>query len=279
MGLLRWGRFGRLTIFYLILIAVAAVFIAPYIFAIFASFKSLSDIQSQRAWQPPSHFGTSNFSQVLHSQHFLTYLGNTAMIAIIITIGQVLFSMMGAYAFARLPFPGRDFLFWVYLATLMVPNVVTLVPMYIVMEHLHLLNTYWAIFLPYVLGTPYAIFLMRQFFMTIPEDIIEAARLDGCGEQRILWRVVVPLSKPILLTAAVIAFVFGWNNFLWPLIVTDSTSLRVVTVGISNLQSNFTVQWGLVLAGSLIALVPMLIVFALFQKQIVNSIQLTGVNR
>lgn len=279
MNLTRWGRTGRLTLFYLVLAAVAVIFIAPYIFAIFASFKPLNKITSDRAWQPPSSLSTSNFSQVLHSQHFLTYLGNTAMLAIIITIGQVVFSMMGAYAFARMRFPGRDFLFWIYLATLMVPNVVTLVPMYIVMEHLHLLNTYWAIFLPYVLGTPYAIFLMRQFFLTIPEEIIEAARLDGCGEQRIMWRVVVPLSKPILLTAGVIAFVFGWNNFLWPLIVTDSTSLRVVTVGISNLQSNFTVQWNLVLAGSLIALVPMLIIFAIFQRQIVNSIQLTGVNR
>jgi multiple sugar transport system permease protein len=273
------GRYGRLGIFYLILIAVAAVFICPYIFAIFAAFKPLSGVVKDRAWVPPGHFDTSNFSEVLHSQHFLTYLGNTAMLAIIITIGQVLFSMMGAYAFARMKFPGRDLLFWVYLATLMVPNVVTLVPMYIIMNHLHLLNTYWAIFLPYVLGTPYAIFLMRQFFLTIPEELIEAARLDGCGEQRIMWRVVVPLSKPILLTAGVIAFVFGWNNFLWPLIVTDSTSLRVVTVGISNLQSNFTVQWNLVLAGSLIALVPMLIVFSIFQKYIVRSIQLTGVNR
>src|SRR5579875_2754899 len=178
MKILRWGRYGRLTVFYVVLAIVAAIFIAPYIFAIFASFKPLSKITSERAWQPPSGLSTSNFSQVLHSQHFLTYLGNTAMLAIIITIGQVVFSMMGAYAFARMRFPGRDFLFWIYLATLMVPNVVTLVPMYIIMEHLHLLNTYWAIFLPYVLGTPYAIFLMRQFFLTIPEEIIEAARLD-----------------------------------------------------------------------------------------------------
>jgi len=279
VGLLRWSRYGRLTVFYLVLVAVAAVFIAPYIFAIFASFKPLSGVVHDKAWQPPSHFDTSNFSTVLRSQHFLKYLGNTAMIAVILTVGQVVFSMMGAYAFARMRFPGRDALFWVYLATLMVPNVVTLVPLYIIMNRMHLLNTYWAIFLPYVLGTPYAIFLIRQYFMTIPEEIIEAARLDGCGEQRILWRVVVPLSKPILMTASVIAFTFAWNNFLWPLIVTDSTSLRVATVGISNLNSNFTAQWNLVVAGSLIALVPMIIVFAIFQKQIVNSIQLTGVNR
>lgn len=278
-GVAQWGRTTRLVVFYLILLAVAAIFILPYIFAIFAALKPLSAIVSERAWTPPSSFYTSNFSDVLNGQHFLTYLGNTALTAIILTVGQVVFSMMGAYAFARMDFPGRNMLFWLYLATLMVPNVVTLVPLYIIMQHIGALNTYWGIFLPYFLGTPYAIFLMRQFFMTIPEDIIEAARLDGCGEQRILWRIVVPLAKPVLLTASVIAFVFGWNNFLWPLIVTNTTDLRVTTVGIANLQSNFTVQWNLVLAGSLIALVPMLIIFAIFQRQIVNSIQLTGVNR
>jgi multiple sugar transport system permease protein len=278
-GVSQWGRTSRLVVFYLILLAVAAIFIVPYIFAIFASFKPLSGIVGERAWDPPTSFDTSNFDDILHSQHFLTYLGNTALTAIILTVGQVVFSMMGAYAFARMQFPGRNLLFWVYLATLMVPNVVTLVPLYIIMQNLSLLNTYWAIFLPYFLGTPYAIFLMRQFFMTIPEEVIEAARLDGCGEQRILWRIVVPLARPVLLTAAVIAFVFGWNNFLWPLIVTDSTNLRVVTVGIANLQSNFTVQYNLVLAGSLIALVPMLVIFGIFQKYIVSSIQLTGANR
>jgi multiple sugar transport system permease protein len=176
-------------------------------------------------------------------------------------------------------FPGRDALFWMYLATLMVPNVVTLVPMYVMFAKAGLLNTYWAIFLPYVLGVPQAVFLMRQNFMTIPKEVMEAARLDGCSEARILWRIVVPISKPIIITATLLAFVFGWNNFLWPLIVTNSNSLNVLSVGTANLNSNFADQWNLVLAASLVALIPMVILFAVFQKHIVRSISLTGINR
>ena len=187
--------------------------------------------------------------------------------------------MMGAYAFARMEFPGRDSLFWLYLMTLMVPNIVTLVPLYVLFAHSHLLNTYWAIFLPYVLGVPYSVFLMRQYFMTIPKEVMEAARLDGCSEGRILWRIIVPIARPIIITATLLAFVFGWNNFMWPLIVTNSNSLSVLTVGIAYFNSNFSVQWNLILAGALVALVPMVILFAIFQKHIVNSISLTGINR
>jgi multiple sugar transport system permease protein len=166
-----------------------------------------------------------------------------------------------------------------YLATLMVPNVVTLIPLYVMFARAGLLNTYWAIFLPYVFGVPQAVFLMRQFFMTIPKEVMEAARLDGCSESRILWRIVVPISRPIIITATLLAVVFGWNNFLWPLIVTNSNSLQVLSVATANFNSNFTVQWNLILAASLVALIPMVILFAIFQKQIVRSISLTGINR
>jgi multiple sugar transport system permease protein len=147
------------------------------------------------------------------------------------------------------------------------------------MRELHLSNTYWAIFLPYVLGTPYTIFLMRQYFMSLPAEVFAAARVDGASEWRILTRLVIPMGRPIIITATLIAFVFGWNNFLWPLIVTDTNSRQVLTVSIAALQSAFGEQWNLVLAASLVALVPLLIIFALFQKQIVRSIQLSGVNR
>jgi multiple sugar transport system permease protein len=269
----------RLAAFYLVLLLIAIIFICPYLFAAFGSFKSLGGVLGGHPWDPPRSFNISNFTQVLHQQNFLTYLKNTLIVSVIITAGQVTFSLLAAYAFARLRFPGREALFWVYLATLMVPGAVTMIPLYVIMDNLHLLNTYWALVLPYSLGIPYTVFLMRQYLMTLPSELFEAARLDGCGELRILWRIVVPLARPILVTAGVIAFVFGWNNFLWPLIATNSTALRVNTVGIADLQSNFGTQWNLVLAGSLLALVPMLILFAIFQKQIVRSITLGGVNR
>jgi len=273
------GKAVRLTLFYLLLVIIALLFILPYLMSIFAAFKPLSAILSQSPLRPPSPPTLANFKTLFTQYDFGRYLANTLLVTVILTAGQVTFSMMGAYAFARMEFPGRDTLFWMYLATLMVPNVVTLVPMYVMFAKAGLLNTYWAIFLPYTLGVPQAVFLMRQYFMTIPKEVMEAARLDGCSESRILWRIVVPISKPIIITATLLAFVFGWNNFLWPLIVTNSNSLNVLSVGTANLNSNFADQWNLVLAASLVALIPMVILFAIFQKHIVRSISLTGINR
>jgi multiple sugar transport system permease protein len=269
----------RYVVFYLCLTLIAVVFVAPYVLAFFGAFKPASDLLSSSPWAPPHSFYTGNFRTILFSDGFLRYLGNTALVTAALTIGQVSFGVLAAYAFARLEFPGRDGLFAVYLATLMVPNVVTIVPLYTMVREFHLTNTYWAIFLPYTLGVPYTIFLMRQYFRSLPSDVFAAARVDGASEWRILTRLIVPMGRPIIITATLIAFVFGWNNFLWPLIVTDSNSKQVLTVSIAALQSAMSQQWNLVLAASLVALVPLLVIFAVFQKQIVRSIQLSGVNR
>ncbi len=273
------GKGARLTVFYLLLLLVALVFITPYLFSLFAAFKPLTAILSESPFKPPLHPTLANFRTIFTQYDFGRYLANTLIVTVILTAGQVTFSLLGAYAFARMEFPGRDGLFWMYLMTLMVPNVVTLVPLYVLFSHSGLLNTYWAIFMPYVLGVPVTVFLMRQYLMTIPKEVMEAARIDGCSEATILRRIIVPISRPIIITATLLAFVFGWNNFLWPLIVTNSNSLQVLTVANANFESNFTVQWNLVLAGSLVALIPMVILFAIFQKHIVNSISLTGINR
>jgi multiple sugar transport system permease protein len=135
------------------------------------------------------------------------------------------------------------------------------------------------LFLPYVFGTPYTVFLMRQYLQTIPGEVVEAGRLDGLSEFGILRRIIAPLAKPVIMTATIIAIVFGWNNFLWPLIATDSNDLQVLSVGIANFNSNYAQQWNLVLAGSLVALIPMVILFAIFQKHIVNSVNLSGASR
>jgi multiple sugar transport system permease protein len=274
-----FGRSIKFSVFYVLLVVILAVFVTPYLFSVFASFKTLPDILAQSPARPPTSPTWANFKDIFTEYDFGRYLANTLIVTVILTAGQVLFSMMGAYAFARMEFPGRNWLFWMYLATLMVPNVVTLIPLYVMFAKSGLLNTYWAIFLPYVLGVPQAVFLMRQFFMTIPKEVMEAARLDGCSESRILFRIVVPISRPIIITATLLAVVFGWNNFLWPLIVTNSNSLDVLSVATANFNSNFSVQWNLILAASLVALIPMVILFAIFQKQIVRSISLTGINR
>jgi multiple sugar transport system permease protein len=269
----------RHALLYLCLTLIAVVFVAPYLLAFFGALKPATALYASSPWTPPHSFYTGNFTTVLFTDDFIRYLGNTALVTIALTAGQVGFGVLAAYAFARLQFPGRDGLFSVYLATLMIPNIVTLVPLYTMFREIHLTNTYWAIFLPYVLGSPYTIFLMRQYFMSLPSEVFAAARVDGASEWRILISLVIPMGRPIIITASLIAFVFGWNNFLWPLIITDSNSQQVLTVSIAALQSAFSEQWNLVLAASLVSLVPLLAIFALFQKQIVRSIQLSGVNR
>ncbi|HUN38416.1 MAG TPA: carbohydrate ABC transporter permease [Trebonia sp.] len=272
-------RAASYCLFYLCLTLIAVVFVAPYLLAFFGALKPASAIYGSSPWTPPHSLYLGNFHAILFTDDFIRYLGNTALVTIALTAGQVGFGVLAAYAFARLQFPGRDGLFSVYLGTLMIPNVVTLVPLYTMFREIHLTNTYWAIFLPYVLGAPYTIFLMRQYFMSLPSEIFAAARVDGASEWRILISLVVPMGRPIIITATLIAFVFGWNNFLWPLIITDSNSQQVLTVSVAALQSAFSEQWNLVLAASLVSLVPLLAIFALFQKQIVRSIQLSGVNR
>jgi multiple sugar transport system permease protein len=269
----------RRTLYVIVLLAIAAIFITPYLFSVMAAFKPLSEIQADRAWDLPKHFTWDNFVTIFTQYQFGTFLLNTAGVTIVITAGQVVFSLLGAYAFARIQFPGREAIFWGYLSMLMVPNVVTMIPLYVMMSKAGLTDTYWALFLPYVFGTPYTIFLMRQYIQSIPSEVIEAARLDGCGELGILRRVVVPMSRPIIMTATIIAVIFSWNNFLWPLIATNSNDLQVLSVGVANFNSNFTSQWNLVLAGSLVALIPMVILFVLFQKHIVNSVNLSGASR
>jgi multiple sugar transport system permease protein len=263
---------ARTVLFYVVMSVLAVVFLVPYVFTLFAAFKPISDIFGQPAWDPPRGLYVHNFAHDLFSADFGRYLANTFGVTAVLTLGQVFFSILGAYAFARLKFPGRDRIFWVYLMTLMVPSAVTVVPLYTMMRDSHLLNTYWAIFLPYVLGSPYSIFLMRQFFRNIPQDVVDAARCDGASEAKVLFRVIVPLSKPVIITATLIALVFGWNNFLWPLIVTNSQNLYVLTIGLANVQSNMDAQWNYLLAGSVITLVPLAVLFVAFQRHIIRSI-------
>ncbi len=265
---------GKLTVFYLVLTGFAAIFMVPYILALFASLKPANQILTEAPWTLPSHLEWSNYTTTLFEQDFIRYLGNTALVTVILTVGQVVFSVIAAYAFARLRFPGRDIIFWFYLVTLMIPNIVTIIPLYTIVRQLHLIGTYWAVFLPYVFGTPYTIFLIRQFFLNIPQEIIDASKIDGCNNAGTLWRIVVPLSRPVIITATIIAFVFSWNNFLWPLIVTNP-SHYVLTTGIANFQSSFGTSWNLVLAAAMITLLPLILIFTVFQRHIIRSIQLT----
>lgn len=201
----------------------------------------------------------------------------TALMTAVILLGQLVFSVLAAYAFARLDFPGRDVLFWVYLATLMVPATVTVVPLYLMMAEAGLRNTFWALVLPFVFGSPYAIFLLREYFRGIPGDLINAARLDGANTLDIITHVVVPASRPILVTLAMITVVSQWNNFLWPLVISSGDTWRVLTVATAGLQTQYNAQWTLVMAATTVAIVPLIVVFAALSRHIVRSIVVTGI--
>lgn len=264
------------VILYAILILGTIVSLFPYWIALITSLKPAKLLYVGAPWALPAALTFDNYSQALTKYSFPDFLVHTIIFSALAALGQIIFSTFAAYAFARMEFPGRDTIFWLYLSTLMVPNIVTLIPLFILMRTLGWVNTYYGLLAPYVLGTPYGIFLMRQFFRSIPQDLENSARIEGAGTLQVLRLIILPLSRPIFATLAIITFVSTWNNFLWPLIITNTQDLRVLTVAIAAFQSSYGAQWNLMMAATFIALGPLLLVFFVFQQQIVRSIQLSG---
>jgi multiple sugar transport system permease protein len=260
---------------YLTLFAGALVSVFPYLLVVLTALKTPRQLSSTSPWLPGLPPTAGNLTRLLHSG-FAGYLANSVLMTAALTVGQLVFTTFAAYAFARLRFRGRDVLFWLYVATMMVPSAVTMIPLFLIMRELHLVNTWWGLLAPYILGTPYGIFLMRQFFRGLPAGLEEAARIDGAGPLRILVKIMLPLCRPAIGTLAIITVISSWNSFLWPLIITSSDETKVITVAIATLKSGIGVQYNLMMAGGLIALVPMVAIFIFFQKYIVRSVVLTG---
>ena len=263
------------TAIYGVLTVGAFVTLFPYLLVVLTAFKDRGQLYSTKPWLPGIPPSLDSMHRLIDSG-FLHYIGHTVLMTVVLTTGQLVFTTFAAYAFARMEFRGREVLFWCYLATMMVPNVVTMIPLFLIMRQLHLVNTWFGLLAPYILGTPYGIFLMRQFFRTIPVDLEDAARIDGAGPFTILWRILLPLSRPALGTLAIITTVQSWNNFLWPLIISSSDDNKVATVAIATLRQNIGGDYNLMMAGSLVALLPMVVIFLCFQRFIVRSVVLTG---
>jgi multiple sugar transport system permease protein len=257
------------------LAAGAVITLAPFGMGLLTSFTPARQFAtgSPLSWpKPPTLANYTGLADAGFGRAILV----TALMTAVIVLGQLTFSVLAAYAFARLRFPGRDTLFWVYIATLMVPATVTVVPLYLMMAQAGLRNTFWALVLPFMFGSPYAIFLLRGYFRAIPADLVNAARLDGASTPDILVHVVVPSSRPILVTLTLITVVSQWNNFMWPLIITSGGKWQVLTVATAGLQSRFNSQWTLVMAATTVAIVPLIALFVVFQRHIVRSIVVTG---
>ena len=204
---------------------------------------------------------------------FARWYLNSLLVAVIVTLGQVTTSACAAYAFSRLQFAGRDKLFLSYLATIMIPGAVTMIPNFILMRELGALDSYFALMVPPMFSA-YGTFMLRQFFMTIPRDLEEAATIDGCGLLRIFTTIIVPLSKPALATLTIFTFMGNWQSFYWPLIMLTQDSMKTLPLGLLSFMGLYSTQWTLLMAGSLMMILPMIIVFVLGQKWFISGIQL-----
>jgi len=261
---------------HIVLMPLAAVMLLPLLWMLVTSVETLAESRHFPPTIVPSGIHWQNYPNALDSAPFGRFFANSLVVTLASVAGNLVFCSLAGYAFARLRFFGRDVIFIVLLATLMVPFQVTLIPTFLIVQHLGLVNSLGALIAPNLV-TPFGIFLLRQFFRTLPVDLEEAARIDGCSRLGVLFRVVLPLSMPALATLGIVTFLWTWNDFLWPLIAISSTDQSTVQLGLASFQGAHQTRWTLLMAGNVVALAPMLLVFVLAQRWFVQSLAATGV--
>ncbi|HZP80253.1 MAG TPA: carbohydrate ABC transporter permease [Chthonomonadaceae bacterium] len=268
----------RASLSYLLMLLLALFTLLPFAWMVVTSLHPSHGALPTPAHLFPKQWHGENYRAVLNmtATPFLRFLFNTVVVAACVVAGQLLLCSLAGYGFARLRFPGRDLLFFLFLATMMIPGQVTMIPAFLVVRSLGWLNTYWALIVP-GLSSAFGIFLLRQFFLTLPKELEDAARLDGCSDFAIYWRIGLPLSAPALATLAAFAFIATWTDFFWPLLVTSTTEMRTLEVGLSLFKDSFgTTNWPLQMAAAVLVVCPALLVFLLTQRFFVRGIALTG---
>ncbi|GMQ78556.1 MAG: carbohydrate ABC transporter permease [Anaerolineae bacterium] len=251
------------------------IMILPFLWMLTTSLKP-SSLMYSGPYIIPTHFEWVNYLEALRAAPFTRYYLNSIIMTAGITIGQVLFSSLAAYAFARLRFPGRDLLFLIFLGTMMIPIHVTLIPSFLVVKWLGWIDTYQALIVPRLVSA-FGIFLLRQYYLSIPKELDEAALIDGASRLTVWWRIIIPLSRPALATLAIFSFLFAWNDFLWPLVVTNNPDMRTVQLGLAMFQGKYGTQWTLLMAGTVAATVPAIIAFLIGQRKFIQGITTTGI--
>lgn len=266
----------RAVLVYTALLAIAWCWLFPIAWAVSGSLKSGGEISEPILF--PAHPRWSNYTEVFTLMPFWRMFFNTVFYAGCITAGQVFFCSLAGYAFARLRFRGRDTLFVLYLGTLMVPLTVTVIPQFIIMRVLGWVDTPWAMIVPGLFGGAFGTYLMRQFFSTLPTDLEEAATLDGCSPWQIYWRVLLPHARPAVTVLAVLTWVNVWNDFLWPLLMIQRNSLATLTLGLVRMRGEYVARWPLIMAMSMLIMLPLVIIYAIAQRSFVRGIAVTGLN-
>jgi ABC-type glycerol-3-phosphate transport system permease component len=267
-------RLGRLGL-YAFLSAGALVVLLPYVWMIGSSLKYEEDM-FRTGWQIiPTRLRWQNYTDAWTQYPLGRWLLNTVLVASVETLSTILTSVLAGYAFARLRFWGRDQLFYLYLAAMMVPIQVTLIPSFMIVRSLGLLNTYEGLAVIHLVQFS-GIFLMRQFFLNIPSELEDAARIDGCSWFRVLWQIVLPVSLPAVAALGILAFTTGWNDFLWPLVVVNKPDIMTIVLGLASMRSEAT-AWGPLMAATTLSAVPLTVVYLLFQRWFTQGIVTSGI--
>lgn len=272
---MRWQTKKNEYLSFTVLFIGSVIMIFPFVWMVLSVFKTSADVYAYPPRWLPSEFNLNNFVKVFEYVPFLLYYFNSIFITVIETAVQISLSIMAAYAFAKLEFPGKDKLLLLVQSTMLMPVIVTLIPLYIIVGNMGLVDTYAGIILPELFGA-FTIIFIYQFFKGIPKELIEAARIDGCGYFRILFNVMIPNSTTVISTALLFSFLQHWSSYTWPLIVTNSTKLRTLPIGLKYLVSETSSEYQVMMAASLMAIVPVLLVYIFTEKQFIKSITLTG---
>jgi multiple sugar transport system permease protein len=276
-GTVAWRAALRQGLLYLLLTAGGLVMLIPLLWMLTTSLKARGLEFTYPPQWIPDPVVWANYYETVTLVPFHLYFLNTVIITFFSTVGSLITASMVAFGFARIPFPGRRFLFILLLSTLMLPYVVTLIPSFLLFKYLHWIDTYWPLIVPsFFGGSPFFVFLIRQFYSTIPMDLDEAAEMDGAGYFRIWWSILLPLSRPALATVVIFSFIWNWNDFLGPLIYISSAEKFTMALGIAGFRSLHNTRWNLLMAGSVIMLLPVLVVFFLAQRYFIRGIVTSG---
>ncbi|WP_018131202.1 carbohydrate ABC transporter permease [Effusibacillus pohliae] len=267
-----WRRMSRL-LFYAVVIGYAVLTLIPFLWSLYTSLKTTPEID--KLWVPFSHLTIENYKYIVTQFPFFRWFLNSVLIAVAVTLGNLLFNTLAGYALARIRFPGRTLLFYVVLAVMMVPGQVVMIPVYIMLANWGWINTYWGFTIPF-LTSSFGIFLMRQFFLSLPRELEEAATIDGLSRWGIFWRIALPLAKPALAAQTIFMFLGNWNSFMWPSLLASSDDMYTLPVGLNSFHWQYVAYWNVDMAGTMFMTIPMIIVFLIFQKWFIKGIATTG---
>jgi ABC-type glycerol-3-phosphate transport system permease component len=265
----KWGAFA-------VVLALGILYMVPFAWMVSTSLKAKDELFTFPVQWIPRELLLSNYPDALTELPFALFARNTAVITAGALVGDVITTVLIAFGFARLQFPGRDALFMTVLATLLLPFQVTMIPVFIGWRALGAVDTFWPLIVPAYFGNPFYIFLMRQFFMSIPVDLEDAARVDGASSLTILWRIFVPLSGPAIATVAIFSFLNHWNDYFNPLIYLNSKEMKTLALGLHLFRGEFATEWNLMMAASVVVLMPCLVIFFVSQRYFVQGITMTG---